>query len=156
MWEGNSIMRYVAAQSKPALLGSSAENQAMVNVCLDLSIGGFYKDGAYGLAYPVYGFAKAPEGKTAKELQAAFKVHMDVLFESGKFVKDGSFMCGESLTIADFRMWAMLTFFLESKAYPFDKKCLAYLAKVEATIGEGPTNNKNALLGFAESIHSKK
>ena len=30
------------------------------------------------------------------------------------------------------------------------------LAKVEATIGEGPTNNKNALLGFAESIHSKK
>ena len=105
MWEGNSIMRYVAAQSKPALLGSSAENQAMVNVCLDLSIGGFYKDGAYGLAYPVYGFAKAPEGKTAKELQAAFKVHMDVLFESGKFVKDGSFMCGESLTIADFRMW---------------------------------------------------
>ena len=51
---------------------------------------------------------------------------------------------------------AMLTFFKESKAYAFDKKCLAYLAKVEATIGEGPTNNKGALLGMAESIHSKK
>ena len=103
MWEGNSIMRYVAGQCKPELMGSGAETQAMVNLCLDLSLGGFYKDGA-DLAYPVYGFAKAPEG-TAEDLQKKFKVHMDVLFESGKFVKDGSFMCGESLTIADFRMW---------------------------------------------------
>ena len=109
MWEGNSIMRYVAGQSKPELLGAGAEQQAMVNVCLDSSMGGFYKDGAVALAYPVFGFAKASE-EPVEERQEKFKKHMDVFFESGKFVKDGSFMCGDSLTIADFRMWALITF----------------------------------------------
>jgi len=155
MWEGNSIMRYVAGQSKPELLGSSAEDQAMVNVCLDLSVGKFSTDFGPNLAYPVYGFTKAPEGITLKERQEKFSVHMDVLFKSGKFVKDGSFMVGDSLTIADFRMWAVLTFMNEAKCYPFDEKCLAYLAKVEAAMGEGPTGNKATLVGFAQSVLSK-
>jgi glutathione S-transferase len=154
MWEGNSIMRYVAGQSKPELLGAGAEQQAMVNVCLDSSMGGFYKDGAVALAYPVFGFAKASE-EPVEERQEKFKKHMDVFFESGKFVKDGSFMCGDSLTIADFRMWALITFMNEAKCFPFDEKCMAYIAKVEAAMGEGPTANKATLVGMAASILSK-
>merc|ERR1711871_421190 len=154
MWEGNSIMRYVAAQCKPELLGNGAEQQAMVNMCLDLSMGGFYSDGGVNLAYPVYGFAKQPDEPLEKR-QEKFKKHMDVLFESGKFVKDGSFMCGDALTSADFRMWALLTFISEAKCSPFDEKCMAYLEKVEAAMGEGPTGNKATLVGMAASILSQ-
>merc|ERR1712196_423190 len=103
--ETNAILRYMARKSGSAHYPSDIKLAAICDMVLDHKLCSLGKDIGYELIYPHVGFA----GPTTAEKEAAAiaKMKTDQWPAVQKFIREngGSFICGNTVTIADLSLW---------------------------------------------------
>lgn len=128
VWESRAIMRYLCNAYAPdsSLYPKDPKQRARVDQILDRDLGYNSKHvGAY--SYPQV-FRGAPAGDDTEVLEVLTKL------ENNTSIKDGKYICGDDLTIADFSAMTSITFM---ELVKFDKfkdfpKVEAWIAKMKA------------------------
>lgn len=98
--ESSAILRYLAVNYKPAFYPTSRESAAKVDWAMDVVTFEIYSKLAYGVVYPIMGFAPAPaDQKVANEELT------DVLAKYEQtFLQNRRFVLGNDISIAEYKI----------------------------------------------------
>jgi len=153
LWESRTIMRYLINAYAPdsSLYPKDPQARARVDLALDADYGSYYKTIIEWARPQLFG-AEAADVKPVHEVLG--------IIERTTPIKDGKFICGDSVTIADFAVFTTVTFLelvqckcIEEK-FP---KVLAWINKMKSrrTVQEVNKGFETAKRDMAEKMGKK-
>jgi len=98
--ESGAMLRYIAENYAPSFYPADSKLRALIDWTIDALATTLYKKAAYTVFYPVMGFASAPADQKKANADAHEVIEE---FEKAFLVQGGKFICGDTLTIADYK-----------------------------------------------------
>mmetsp|Transcript_30188 Transcript_30188/g.76674 ORF Transcript_30188/g.76674 Transcript_30188/m.76674 type:complete len:490 (+) Transcript_30188:80-1549(+) len=155
--ESNAILRYLAAKYAPELYPADPKTRARINFALDVCGDTLYSKWLL-VVCPVQGFRGPHED--LKKARDDLKTVMDA-FATTFVGKSGKFICGDKLTIADYKalpyLWALMQPVCEAKTgVKLSDRMKAYVEGVMAAVKSSEMLKSCGGWSLAEHIASKK